>query len=125
MSFTDPADLCTCWKVVSYTCSVCLSPAYRGLGPGRQVLRPDGHRLLIAGSGPAQLALAILLDATRGDREFASRECQRFKAQYVASWPSGQPWVMTSRAVKAWIADRRRAQTQEADVFRRMYWEGR
>ena len=24
MSFTDPADLCTCWKAVSYTCPVCL-----------------------------------------------------------------------------------------------------
>ena len=46
---------------------------------------PDGFNWGYSGSGPAQLALAILLRVT--DQVTAQRYHQRFKAEVVASWP--------------------------------------
>ena len=46
---------------------------------------PDGFNWGYGGSGPAQLALAILLH-TFG-KEFAQRHYQDFKWQVVARWP--------------------------------------
>ena len=47
---------------------------------------PDGFSWGYAGSGPAQLALAILL--TRTDEETALKIYQDFKFEFVASWPN-------------------------------------
>lgn len=47
---------------------------------------PDGFAWGYGGSGPAQLALAILLEAGLSDDE-AMRFYQRFKAKYLAVLP--------------------------------------
>lgn len=60
---------------------------------------PDGFQWGYAGSGPAQLALALLLDAT-GDRHFSSRRHQAFKFDYVANW--GDEWSMTREEILLW-----------------------
>ena len=46
---------------------------------------PDGFEFGYAGSGPAQLALAILLDFTEDD-ELALRNYQDFKFRFVQHW---------------------------------------
>nr|AJG38120.1 hypothetical protein [bacterium enrichment culture clone fosmid MGS-K1] len=52
------------------------------------------------GSGPAQLALAIILDVT-GDRDIALRYYQDFKRAFVAGW--GDSWQITSVEVTDWL----------------------
>jgi hypothetical protein len=63
---------------------------------------PNGFNWGYAGSGPAQLALAILLDVT-GDKALSSRLHQAFKSEIVSTWPAGQVWVYTEDQVKAWL----------------------
>src|SRR5208282_6015903 len=46
---------------------------------------PTGFAWGYGGSGPAQLALAILMDAT-GEQALALRHYQEFKFQFVAGW---------------------------------------
>lgn len=53
------------------------------------------------GSGPAQLALAILLDVT-GDAEVAQDNYQDFKRQFVAGW--GDKWEVTESQVREWLS---------------------
>jgi hypothetical protein len=62
---------------------------------------PDGVEWGYGGSGPAQLALALLVDAT-GDRDLATRLYQRFKDEVVArrSRPS---WTITRDEVRGWV----------------------
>lgn len=55
---------------------------------------PDGFSWGYAGSGPAQLSLALLLDAL-GDKERAIRLYQRFKFRVVASWQRNKGWRIT------------------------------
>ena len=52
------------------------------------------------GFGPAQLALAILLDAT-GDPALSVQWHQSFKVQYVATW--GDQWEISRAEVLAWL----------------------
>ena len=54
------------------------------------------------GSGPAQLALALLLDHT-GDPDLAQTHHQRFKADVVARW-RGKEWTLEPREIDAWLA---------------------
>ncbi len=61
---------------------------------------PDGFNWGYSGSGPAQTALAILLDVT-GDPELAMRLHQAFKFQVVAGW--GEQWEIGEEQVRAWI----------------------
>jgi hypothetical protein len=61
---------------------------------------PTGFEFGYCGSGPAQLALAILLDVT-GDEDLASRHHQAFKSNFVAGW--GDQWEITSVQVLDWI----------------------
>ena len=49
---------------------------------------PDGFNWGYGGSGPAQLALAILLASV--GRRAALLNYQRFKFEVVAAWPQGQ-----------------------------------
>lgn len=60
---------------------------------------PDGFEWGYAGSGPAQLALAILADAL-GDDERAIRLHQQFKFTFVVSF--GESWSMNASDVRAW-----------------------
>jgi len=62
---------------------------------------PTGFEWGFNGSGPAQLALALLLDAIRHE-EGAAKWHQRFKAEVVAKLPHDE-WAMTSDGVRAWL----------------------
>jgi len=53
---------------------------------------PDGFAWGYGGSGSSQLALAILLHFT-GDRQ-AQRFYQRFKLEFVATWPTDQDFTI-------------------------------
>lgn len=59
---------------------------------------PDGFAWGYAGSGPAQLALAILCDAL-GDDERAARLYQRFKDAVIAGLDREGPWILARRSV--------------------------
>lgn len=67
---------------------------------------PDGFQWGYGGSGPAQLALALLADAT-GDDRIAVRLHQPFKSQFVAAF--GEEWSMTDQEILAWA----KSKTQE------------
>ena len=62
---------------------------------------PDGFSWGYRGSGPAQLALAILLDAT-GNPHLSLDHCQRFKDVFVSSWD--EDWTITQADVLRWLA---------------------
>ena len=57
------------------------------------------------GSGPAQLALALLLDATE-DPATALRSYQDFKWQVIAGFPIDKTWNLTDHEIHAWLAHR-------------------
>jgi hypothetical protein len=59
---------------------------------------PDGFNWGYGGSGPAQLALALLLDVT-GKRDLAVRHYQAFKWHVVATWDPAPTWTMTSQEI--------------------------
>lgn len=59
---------------------------------------PDGFEWGYAGSGPAQLALALLADAT-GDDERAIRMHQPFKFKVVAMMSRSKKWVLTDEMI--------------------------
>jgi hypothetical protein len=64
---------------------------------------PTGFAWGYGGSGPAQLALALLMDAT-GDCTLALRHYQDFKFQFVAGW--GDSWSITSEEIKSFLVAR-------------------
>lgn len=80
------------------------------LDPGpSQALRnhsPDGFAWGYQGSGPAQLALALLLDATGGDTAAAGANYQEFKRAFVGNWSRLGPWVMTAEEIREWLKAR-------------------
>lgn len=63
---------------------------------------PDGFEWGYGGSGPAQLALAILAHIA-GDDEQAVRLHQAYKFDVVASLPK-EGWYLTVASVREWIA---------------------
>lgn len=63
---------------------------------------PTGFSWGYFGSGPAQLALALLLDAT-GDAELAVRHHQSFKSQLVSKWAA--EWVITAPEIRRWVKE--------------------
>lgn len=67
---------------------------------------PDGFEWGYGGSGPAQLALALLADVT-GDGELAARQHQDFKWAGPARWRGDEwaTWRLEAAAVRAWLAD--------------------
>lgn len=67
---------------------------------------PDGFAWGYGGSGPAQLALAILLAAGIG-RERAARAYQAFKFAVIAPLPFGQSFAIDCD-VRAWVRSRSR-----------------
>jgi hypothetical protein len=62
---------------------------------------PDGFQWGFTGSGPAQLALALLLDAGLDD-ETAQRLHQKFKFDYVARF--GDNWTLKRSDIHKWVA---------------------
>lgn len=65
---------------------------------------PDGFNWGYGGSGPAQLALALLLHATRGNTECALDLYQRFKFAVVGGWRE-DTWVTTRAEILQWISE--------------------
>lgn len=64
---------------------------------------PTGYAWGYGGSGPAQLALAILCDAL-GDDEHAERLYQLFKDATVARFDRGAHWILARQAVLKIVA---------------------
>ena len=62
---------------------------------------PGGFEWGYLGSGPAQLALALLLDVT-GDGEIAQAHYQDFKSEVVCGWVNS--WEITTEEIQQWIA---------------------
>ncbi|MBM4445520.1 MAG: hypothetical protein FJ020_09530 [Chloroflexi bacterium] len=75
---------------------------------------PIGFSWGYGGSGPAQLALALLYDVTR-DKDVALRHYQRFKCDCVAGW--GDHWQITDEDVMAWFG---RSGTNHGSNVRRL-----
>lgn len=65
---------------------------------------PDGFAWGYGGSGPAQLALAVLLEAGMTDRQ-AETLYQAFKAGYIQRLPSQGPFVLDVD-LQAWARSR-------------------
>lgn len=67
---------------------------------------PDGFEWGYGGSGPSQLALAILLDYTQ-DKNMALGYYQQFKDFFVAALPrdkKGQVWGLTGEQIDEFLA---------------------
>ncbi len=60
---------------------------------------PDGFAWGYAGSGPAQLALALAADVL-GDDQRAVAVHQGLKFALVARWDQDQPWTLTERELR-------------------------
>ena len=66
---------------------------------------PTGFEWGYAGSGPAQLALAILAHHLRND-DRALRLYQRFKVEVVQNLPR-QGWALADTDIMAWVETQR------------------
>lgn len=64
---------------------------------------PNGFNWGYAGNGPAQLALALLLDIT-SDKDIALDNHQNFKFDVVAGWEMGKPWEYSENQIKEWLS---------------------
>jgi hypothetical protein len=83
---------------------------------------PEGFNWGYRGSGPAQLALAILLDAL-GSPRMAEKIYQQFKNLVVSRWRD--EWSIDSKAILDWIASNgallsRGAEGEEGDATDRV-----
>lgn len=74
---------------------------------------PDGFNWGYGGSGPAQLALAILLDYS-GSKELADRYYQEFKRDFVCLF--GDNWDLPGDQIKAWLSRKGFAVPGENDI---------
>lgn len=64
---------------------------------------PTGLEWGYQGSGPAQLALALLADAT-GNDVYACDRYQDFKRDIVANWAQDRGWAITLAQILEWVA---------------------
>ncbi len=78
-------------------------------GPSQNLYNhsPDGFQWGYGGSGPAQLAMALLMDATT-DPDMALAFYQRFKWDKVAGW--GASWSILRSEILLWIAEEKKRQ---------------
>jgi len=84
------------------------SGMHRSLAP-RFDLRshsPTGFSWGYGGSGPSQLALAILADFTGDDAE-ALRFYQQFKWAFVSNWPERAGWNIDGKQIGEWLDQER------------------
>ena len=65
---------------------------------------PTVHEWGYSGSGPAQLALALLVDFT-GNDGYAQALHQQFKLDVIAQLPIEEAWVITGEYLETWVAD--------------------
>jgi len=63
---------------------------------------PTGFSWGYGGSGPAQLALALILDATTIP-ETALDYYQEFKSEIVAGWPMDRSWGIWRSEIIKWV----------------------
>lgn len=75
---------------------------------------PDGFECGYRGSGPAQLALAILADAFNDD-DMAMRLYQQFKEAKIATLPTDTDWEITTETIDAWSMLQVRVGEEETD----------
>ncbi len=73
---------------------------------------PDGFNWGYGGSGPAKLALAILLDVT-GGAEYSVGLHQDFKWDIVAGW-GDDTWDISTEQVWKWIKEKHGRVNKEA-----------
>jgi hypothetical protein len=66
---------------------------------------PTGFCWGYGGSGPAQLALAILLDHFDGDKERALSLYQDFKSKVIADLPMDSDFVLTDEQIESAISE--------------------
>jgi len=61
---------------------------------------PTGFSWGYHGSGPAELARCILWDhlGFEPHRDLY----QKFKVDYIATWPTDQDWILSSDAIESW-----------------------
>jgi hypothetical protein len=73
-------------------------------GPSQKLINhsPDGFNWGYGGSGPAQLALGLLLDVTHNP-SLAMEKYQHFKFEIIAGLNIDEGWTMTSTAIKHWL----------------------
>ena len=71
---------------------------------------PDGFNWGYAGSGPADLAFSLLVDAqvrygvsVKDAIGVAERHYQRFKGEMVANMPLGDDWCMPACIIFNWV----------------------
>jgi len=71
--------------------------------PSQRLVRPspDGFDWGYIGSGPAQLAAALLLDAT-GNTDTATRYYATFERDVVSQWKSHK-WKISRSEILAWV----------------------
>lgn len=90
-------------------CTVCIVAPATGIGPEKLDLipslavkahSPTGFEWGYLGSGPSQLALAMLLDVS-GSPDTALAHYHAFKEQYVAGW--GDHWEMWREDIEDWL----------------------
>ena len=73
---------------------------------------PDGFNWGYSGSGPAQLALALLLDVTN-DEKIALAHYHDFERQVIAAISSQESdWVIEENKIVEWLAEREESITQ-------------
>jgi hypothetical protein len=90
----------------------------RPLNPRYDLRRhsPGGFQWSYSGSGPAQLALALLADAT-GDDALAQRHYQEFKSTFLAALYTDH-WTLARGEILAWVteAEERRNSEEGSDT---------
>jgi len=67
---------------------------------------PDGFNWGYGGSGPSDLALAILADLI-GKKE-ARKHYQAFKWDLIAKLPQGKGWTLNEQQIRRWLVERKR-----------------
>ena len=67
---------------------------------------PDGFAWGYGGSGPAQLALAILLEITK-DEDFSLKKYQDFKRDIICDLPVEKNFAIDGKQVLEWIEKRK------------------
>lgn len=99
-----------CYQGIRQGYAVTVTVDGRRLNPRRDLWNhsPTGFEWGYGGSGPAQLALAILADHCGNDQE-ALNFYQRFKWAVVAELP-GRGWTLTSRDIDAVLQSLRAAE---------------
>lgn len=73
---------------------------------------PDDFEWGYGGSGPAQLALAILLDFT-GDEELSLRHYQAFKERHIATLKRNTTWTISGSQIEAFLRSRQEDPAQQ------------